>query len=50
MKSVLGDAVAAWDREDIERNLDFQMVNLEGSIAHFRFATRMVMVHVRVAA
>ena len=52
VKFVLGDAVAAWEREREEResNLDFQIVNLVGSIAHFRFVTRMAMVRVQVAA
>ena len=50
VKSMLGDAVAAWEREERERNLDFQMENLGVSIDHFKFATRMVMVRVRVAA
>ena len=50
VKSVLGGVVCTWEREERESNLDFQMVNLGGSTAHFRFATRMVMVRVQVAA
>ena len=38
VESVLGDMVAALERED---NFHFQMVDLGGSTAHFRFATRM---------
>ena len=48
--SVLGDAVAAWEREGRGSNLDFQMVDLWESTAHFRFATRMVMFCVRFVA
>ena len=47
---VLGDAVAGWKREGKGSDINFQIVDLEGSTAHFRFATRMVMVRVRVAA
>ena len=50
LKSVLGDAVAAWEREERESNIGFHIVNLGGRTAHFRFETRMVMVRVRVAA
>ena len=45
--SLLGDAVAALEREE---KFHFQMVDLGGSTAHFRFATRMAMVRVQVAA
>ena len=47
---LLGSAVAALDREDREEEFRFQMVDLEESTAHFRFATRMSMVLVPVAA
>ena len=50
LESLLGDAVAAPEREEREGESRFQMVNLGGSTAHFRFATRMVMVRVQVAA
>ena len=50
VESVLGDAIAEWEREGKRINIDFQMVDLGGSTAHFRFTTRMVMVRVRVAA
>ena len=44
VKSVLRDAVAALEREEREEKFRFRMVDLGGSTAHFRFATRMVMV------
>ena len=50
VESVLGDAVTALDKEEREEKFHFQMVDLRGSTAHFRFATRMVMVCVQVAA
>ena len=50
MESVLGDAVASLDREEREEKFHFQVVDLGGSTAHFRFATRMAMVRVQVAA
>ena len=50
VKSVLGDAVAAWEREETAHLWDFQMVNLGGSTAHFRFLKMMVMVRSQVAA
>ena len=46
---VLGDLVAALEREEREEKFHFQMVDLGGSTAHFRFATRMTMVRVQVA-
>ena len=50
VESVPGDAVAAWEREETDHRWDFQMVNLGGSTAHFRFAKMMVMVRSQVAA
>ena len=50
MYFVIGDVVTAWEREGKERDIDFQMVDLGGSNAHFRFSRRTVMVCVRVAA
>ena len=50
VESLLGDAVAALEREESEEKFHFQMVDLGGSTAHFRFATRMAMVSVQVAA
>ena len=50
VESLLGDAVAALEREEREEKFRFQMVDLGGSTAHFRFATRMAMVRVQVAA
>ena len=47
---LLGSAVAALEREEREEEFRFQMVNLGDSTAHFRFATRMSMVLVPVAA
>ena len=47
VESLLGSAVAALEREGDFR---FQMVGLGESTAHFRFATRMSMVLVSVAA
>ena len=48
--SLLGDAVSALESEEREEKFHFQMVDLGVSTAHFRFATRMVMVCVQVAA
>ena len=48
--SLIGSAVAALDREEREEEFRFQMVDLEESTAHFRFATRMSMVCVPVVA
>ena len=50
VESLLRSAVAALDREEREEEFRFQMVDLGGSTAHFSFATRMLMVHVQVAA
>ena len=50
VESLLGSAVAALEREEREEEFRFQMVDLGGSTAHFRFATRMAMVRVQVAA
>ena len=47
---MLGDAVAALEREEREEKFHFQMVDLGESTAHFCFATRMAMVRVQVAA
>ena len=50
---MLGDAVAALEREkreEREEKFHFKMVDLGGSTAHFRFATRMAMVRLQVAA
>ena len=49
VESVIGDAVVALGREEREEKFHFQMVDLGGSTAHFRFATRMAMVRVQVA-
>ena len=46
VESVLGDAVPVLEREEREEKFHFQKVELGGSTAHFRFATRMAMVHV----
>ena len=45
--SVLGEAVAELEREE---KFQFQMVDLGGSTAHFRFVMRVAMVRVQVAA
>ena len=50
VESLLGSSVAALEREDREEEFRFQVVNLRESTAHFRFATRMSMVLVPVAA
>ena len=50
VESMLGDAVASLVREYREEKFHFHMVNLGGSTAHFRFATRMAMFRVQVAA
>ena len=50
LESLLEDAVVALEREEREEKFHFQMVDLGGSTAHFRFATRMAMVCVQVAA
>ena len=50
VESLIEDAVAALEREEREEKFHFQMVDLGGRTAHFRFATRMVMVRVQVAA
>ena len=50
VESLLGSAVAALEREEREEEFRFQVVNLGESTAHFRFATRMSMVLVPVAA
>ena len=47
---VLGYAVAALEREEREEKFHFHMVDLGGSTTHFRFATRIAMVCVQVAA
>ena len=49
VESLLEDAVAALEREEREDKFHFQMVDLGGSTAHFRFAKRMVMIRVQVA-
>ena len=50
VESVLGGVIVVWEREEKGRDLDLQMVYLGGSTAHFRFATRVLIVFVRVAA
>ena len=50
VESLLGDAVAALEREEREEKFRFQMVDLGGGTAHFCFAARMVIVRVQVAA
>ena len=51
VKSVLGDAVAALEREEGKGSvLHFQVVDLGGSTAHFRFTMMMAMVRAQVAA
>ena len=50
VESLLGSVVAPLEREDREEEFLFQMVDLGESTAHFRFATRMSMVRVQVAA
>ena len=50
VESLLGDAVVALEMEEREEKFNFQIVDLGGSTAHFRFATRMAMVCVQVAA
>ena len=50
VESLLWSAVAALEREEMEEEFRFQMVNLGESTAHFHFATRMSMVCVQVAA
>ena len=50
VESLFGSAVAALEREEREEEFHFQMVDLGESTAHFRFATRMSMVRVPVAA
>ena len=50
MDSLLGSAVTALEREEREEEFRFQMVDLGESTAHFRFAERMSMVCVQVAA
>ena len=50
VESLLGRAVAALEREEREEEFRFQMVDLREITAHFRFATRMSMVRVQVAA
>ena len=50
VESLLESAVAALEKEEREERFRFQMVNLGESTAHFRFATRMLMVLVPVAA
>ena len=47
---LLGNAVAALEREEREEDFRFQMVDLGGSTTHFRFVKRMEMVRVQVAA
>ena len=46
VESLLGNAVAALEREEREEEFRFHMVDLGGSTAHFRFATSMAMVRV----
>ena len=48
--SLLGSAVLVLEREEREEEFRFQMVNLGESTAYFRFATRISMVLVPVAA
>ena len=50
VESLLGSAAAALEREEREEEFRFQMLDLGESTAHFRFATRMSMVRVPVAA
>ena len=50
VESFLGSAVAALEREEREEEFRFQMMDLEESTAHFRFAERMLMGCVQVAA
>ena len=50
VESLLGSAVAALESEEREEEFRFQMVDLGESTDHFRFATRMSMVRVQVAA
>ena len=50
VNSFLGSAVAALEREEREEEFRFQMVDLGEGTANFRFATRMSMVLVPVAA
>ena len=50
VKSLLGSADTLLERAEREEEFRFQMVDLGGSIAHFRFTTRMLMVRVQVAA
>ena len=50
VESLLGDAIAALEREEREEKFHIQIVDLGGSTAHFCFATRMAMVRVEVAA
>ena len=50
VESFLGSAVAALEREEREEEFCFQMLDLGESTTHFRFATRMSMVRVLVAA
>ena len=50
VESLIEDAVAALEREEREERFYYQMVDFGGSTAHCRFATRMAMVRVEVAA
>ena len=50
VESLLGNVVAALEREEREEEFRFHMVDLGGSTAHFRLAARMSMVCVQVAA
>ena len=50
VESLLGSTVAALEMEEREEEFHFQMVDLGESTAHFRFATRMSMIRVPVAA
>ena len=50
VESSLGSAVTALEREEREEEFRFQMVDLGESTAQFRFATRMSIVRVQVAA
>ena len=50
VESLIGSAVAALEREDMEEEFRFQIVDLGESTAHFSLATRMLMVRVQVVA
>ena len=48
VESLLGSAVEALEREEMEEDFRFQMVDLGESTAYFRFATSISMVLVPV--